>query len=258
MSKRALSALVMAFIVMATIGVVTTLFGRELGPAPLGGTGGFTTAGSGGGVVVPRGGVVITGTLGVGTSSLGTDQVRIEKDWDGTTSLRVRNTTSGASARTTFLVTGAGLQHGLSLATYSAGYTDTALAGYSLVFSWPESLGLKVAAQSGNLGLYTGTITDTNERMVIGSTGGVTVNTYLALGSGVFDGPVQFGMETGVVTGTCIAHGFATTPTAVVATIAGCCFVNPVVVSVNTITATNFCVCITPTETVNLYWMAGK
>ena len=117
MSKRALSALVMAFIVMATIGVVTTLFGRELSPAPLGGTGGFTTAGSGGGVVVPRGGVVITGTLGVGTSYLGAEQVRIEKDWDGATMLRIQNTTSGASARTSLIVAGAG-GLGLSLAPY--------------------------------------------------------------------------------------------------------------------------------------------
>lgn len=71
-------------------------------------------------------------------------------------------------------------------------------------------------------------------------------------------GPVRFGSATAATTGTLIAHGLGTTPTAVILTLS-----NPIDTLTNTIgagptNATSFTVYIPGGATVDLNWMAGR
>jgi len=87
----------------------------------------------------------------------------------------------------------------------------------------------------------------------------VDIGGTLELEDETFSGPIKFGVASGVVTNTSIAHGFATTPTSVVLT-AGCCVTEPYGISVSAITATNFVVCVAPVVGVvceTFYWFAG-
>jgi hypothetical protein len=90
-------------------------------------------------------------------------------------------------------------------------------------------------------------------------TASVSISTPLLYVEGVAaSGPVRFGTASGVTTGTLIAHGLGTTPTAVILTVD-----TPAVTFTNTLgvgptNATSFTVYIPGGATVSLDWMAGR
>ena len=116
----------------------------------------------------------------------------------------------------------------------------------------------------GNISSGTGAVKVTDALYVtstLETVGNVTAGGTLTLESVAFSGPVTFGSASSVVTGTTIAHGLATTPTAVTLTpmYVGA-FTNTVYVLATDATSITIGIGYTTgvTTVTSLYWMAGK
>lgn len=93
----------------------------------------------------------------------------------------------------------------------------------------------------------------------ISTASNLTTGGVLGIGTDTFTGTVHFGTATFVVSGTLIAHGYTTTPTAIIVTGAGLTSTFTNTIGVLSSNATSFTVAIPGGATVTtLYWMAAK
>jgi hypothetical protein len=139
--------------------------------------------------------------------------------------------------------------------TFSGAVSTGALTPTSLTASGASDLG-------GNVSSSTGAVTVTDAVYVtstLETVGSATVGGSLTLESVAFSGPTTFGSASGVVSGTTIAHGLSTTPTAVLLTpvsTGGYTTTVPYVIGTDT---TSITVGVADGVSIStLYWLAGK
>ncbi len=118
-----------------------------------------------------------TGNVGIGTTNLGSNELVVQKDQNGWTSILSYNATNGTNAGGEFLaksLTSTGY-----MSAYSSNYVTTNLADRFGVGAYTDTAGLDLLAEAttGDIRFYTGGLTTTNERMRINSSGNVGINT---------------------------------------------------------------------------------